>query len=331
MARFLSQGELYATILQKSLETKEILWVCSPYLGSGCHKVFSQEILINPPTDIRFIFPVNDVAVKGGEVDPYEIQYLTEHFRGINIKSHDTFHSNMFIFDNSALVTSANLTVSAFENNIEVGVLLDGADAEAIRSYFNESLWNTAKPVGPLKKYKLMWNLAQKTLKTGNLKKAKPHTEIGDWTNAYINTWYIGVSKWLSKKTVRMIKKETVWLGNLSVVGDVGYHPFTQLKLGDYAYIADSSKRGKIGVALVRISDKARVETDEGDLHCAYETQKTFSLNREQFYEMLKNANISSKTSEIILNGEQVKQITNALGSIKRKRKRKSKARDLGL
>ncbi|MCL5949525.1 MAG: hypothetical protein M1490_03500 [Candidatus Bathyarchaeota archaeon] len=324
MTRFLRNTELYETVLQKSLDAKEILWVCSSAVGLGVHRVFSQEILKNPPVDVRFVFPLNDFTVKDGEVNPYEIQYLMEHFKGISIKSHENFHSNTYIFDNSALITSATLTEAAFESNIEVGVLLEGSEAEDVKNFFNQNLWNTSKSIGELKKYKLMWNLAQKTTKKGSLKKAKTHTKIRDWTNDYINTWYIGVSNWLSAKSERKIKKETNWRTNLSVLGDVGYQAFMHLKLGDYAYLADFSKRGKIGVALVRITDKVRVETDEGDLHCAYEAEKNYSLDREQFYELLKNANIRSKTSETILNDDQLKHVANVLSSIKRKRKRKS-------
>jgi hypothetical protein len=324
MARFLNNTQLYETILQKSSETKDTLLVCSPSIGSGAHKVFSQEILKNPPADIRFVFQVNDSAVKRGEVNPYEIQYLIEHFEGVSIKSNDNFHSNIYIFDNSALITSASLTKAAFESSVEAGVLLEGTGVEEAKGFFNSSLWNSAKSIGDLKKYKQMWNLAQKTAKNSNIKKVKPHTEIKDWTNAYTNTWYIGVPKWLSPKFERKIKKVTNWPTNLSVIGDVGYTAFLQLKLGDNAYIADLNKRGKIGIELVRITDKARVETDEGDYHAAFETEKAYQLEREPFYAMLKNANISSKTSETILNDEQLNQVAIVLASIKRKRKRKS-------
>ena len=324
MARFLYNTQLYETILQKSLETKETLLVCSTSLGLGAHQVFSQEILKNPPADIRFIFQVNDYAVKQGQINPYEMQYLNEHFKGISIRSSDNFHSNIFIFDNSALITSATLTKAAFETNIEAGVLLEGTEAEEVKGFFNESLWNSAKSMGDLKKYKQMWNLAQKTAKNNDIKKAKPHTEIKDWTNAYVNTWYIGVPKWLSPKFERQVKKETYWPANLKVIGDVGYTAFLQLKLGDTAYVADLSKRGKIGIELVRVIDKARVETDEGDYHAAFETEKTYILKREPFHAMLKNANISSRTSETILKDEQLNQIAIVLASIKRKRKRKS-------
>ena len=295
-----------------------------PCLGLGAHRVFSQEILRNPPADIRFVFPLNDFSVKEGAVNPNEIQYLMEHIKDINIKSHENFTSNIYIFDDSALVTSATLTETAFESNIETGVLIEGVEAEEAKGFFNERLWNSAKSISDLKKYKQMWNLAQKTAKTITPKKVKPHTKIKDWTNAYINTWYIGVSKWISTKSGRKIKKETNWSTNLSVIGDVGYNAFLQLKIGDNAYIADLGMRGKIGIELVRIVDKARVETDEGDYHAAFETEKTYHLQREQFYEMLKNANIKSKTSEIILNTDQLNQMAIVLSSIKRKRKNKS-------
>ena len=309
MARFLYNAQLYQTILQKSLETKETLLVCSTSLGIGAHQVFSQEILKNPPADMRFVFRVNDLTVKQGEVNPHEIQYLTEHFKGISIRSSDNFQSNIYIFDNSALITSATLTKAAFETNVEAGVLLEGTEAEEVKGFFNEVIWNSAKSIGDLKKYKQLWNLAQKKTKKISTKKVKPHTEIKDWTNAYINTWYIGVPKWLSPKFERKIKKETNWPTNLSVLGDVGYNAFLQLKLGDNAYIADLTKRGKIGIELIHIVDKARVETDEGDYHAAFEIEKAYILQREPFYEMLKNANIKSKTSEIILNNDQLNQI----------------------
>ena len=325
MNQLLRKTELYETVLQKSLCAKEILWVCSPSLGSGAHRVFSQEILKNPPADTRFIFRANDFAVKEGEFNPYEMQYLMEHFKGAKIKSNENFNSNIYIFDNSALLTSATLTEEAFENNSEVGVLIEGSDVEELKSFFNESLWNTSKPMGDLKKYKIMWNLAQKTSKKVNLKKIKPHTKIRDWTNDFVNTWFIGVSHWISSKSEHKIKKETNWQTNLSVLGDVGYNFFSHVKLGDLAYIADISKRGKIGIELVRIFDKARVETDEGDLHGAFETEKNYALEREPFHEMLKNTNIRFKTSETILNDNQLNQLAIVLSSIKRKRKRKAK------
>ena len=208
-----------------------------------CPQNFFARNLKNPPADLRFLFPVNDLAIKEGGINPYEIQYLTEHFKGICIKSHENFHSNIYIFDNSVLFTSATLTEAAFESNIEAGVLLEGSESEGIKRFFVESLWNNSKLIGDLKKYKLIWNKNRKTPKKGILKKTKPHTQITDWTNNYTNTWYIGVSEWIAAKIENKIKRETNWQTNLSVLGDVGYNFFTHVKLGDYAHIADLSKQ----------------------------------------------------------------------------------------
>ena len=325
MAKFLYNTQLYETILQKSSETKETLLVCSTSIGADAHKVFSQEILKNPPIDIRFILRLNESAVKMGEVNPYEIQYLLEHVKGIKIKSNENFHSEFYIFDDSALLTSATLTKAAFESDVEAGVLLEGTEAEQVKCFFNDCLWNSAKSIGDLKKYKQIWNLTQKTAKKSSVKKVKPHTEIKDWIKAAnVNTWFIGVAKQISPKFERQIKKETNWQKGLSIVGDIGYQAFTQIKLGDYAYVADLSKRGKIVIDFGQIFDRSRVETDEGDLHIAFESEKKYVLQREKFFELLKNANIKSKTSEILLSNDQVSQIAVVLSSIKRKRKRKS-------
>ena len=325
MVKFLSCSELYETIQRKSSEAKEILWVCSPDIGTGAHKVFSQEILKNSPSDIRFVLRLNDIAIKRGETDPYEIQYLIEHFKDSSIKSHDTFHSNIYIFDNSALITSANLTVTAFERNTEAGVLLESAEVDEVKRYFQESLWVNAKSIGDLKKFKKMWSLTQKNPTNDSFNKIKSYIKIKDWTEDYVNTWYIAVPNRMSPKTEQKIKNETGWARDLLLVGDVGYSAFKQLKLGDLTYLANLFKKnGKIEIESARVFDKSRVETDEGDLHVACQVQKKYLLEREQFYALLKNMNIPSKTCETILNEEQLNHLNWSLSKLNTKKENKN-------
>jgi len=326
MARFLSCSQLYEAIQQKSSEAKEVLWVCSSHLGVDAHEVFSQEILRNSLSDVRFAFRLNDAGVRGGEVDPYEVQFFIEHFKGSCIKSHDNFDGNIYIFDGSALLTSSGLTKTAFESSVEIGVMLEGQEVDEVKRFFEHDLWQTAKPIGDLGKFKRIWNTVQKSPKNANLRRVKLRTEIKHWTDDYVDKWYIGVPFRMSGKTERKIKKETSWGTKLSVVGDIGYQTFKQIKLGDLAYLADLSKKsGKIEIKLARIFDKSRVETDQGDLHLAYETENGYLLEREKFYEMLKETGIGSKNSETILNDTQLKHVSTLLSSIKRKRKRSAK------
>ena len=292
-----------------------------PNLGLDAHKIFSQEILKNPPADIRFVFRVDDVSVKKGEVNPYEIQYFMEHFKGSNIRSHTSFHSNIYVFDDSALITSADLTKAAFESNTEVGVLLDDSQVDDIKSFFSTSLWENAKPVTDVKKYKKLWSAVRTNGGTGDLKKKKAPTKINEWTDNYVNTWFFAVPEEMTKKTEKKIRAESNWATELSVVFDIGPVSFRQLKLGDLVFLFNLKKtRGKIEVEMGRIFDKARVETDEGDLHFAYETKKAKIMERNRYYQMLEEANIGPKSHEILLNENQAKLITTTFSLIKSKK-----------
>jgi hypothetical protein len=314
MTRFISCNELYETIQELSLEAKEVLWVCSPHVGCDAHEVFSQELLKNSALDIRFIFSVNDGTVKRGEVNPYEIQYLMDHFKNSCVKSHDTFQSKIYIFDQSALITSANLVKSDFESNLEAGVLIVGPQVDEVKSFFNSTLWENAKPIKDLKKYKKIWNTSKKNASTNDLKKNKTQTKITPWTNNGVATWYFAIPSQISKRTERKIKKETAWPTDLSLMPDIGLGSFKLLKSGDLAFIANLTKRQrKIPVEFARIFDKSRAETDEGDLHFAYETKKTYLIERSGFYEMLQNATIGLHNSDILLNDYQLTQISKTL------------------
>jgi hypothetical protein len=328
MAKFLSCSELYETIQQKSSKTKNCLWVCSPQLGSGALKIFSQEIIKNPPADMRFLFQLNDSSIQLGQINPYEIQCIMEHLEGAIIKVQDTLNANLYIFDEIALVTSANLTESAIENNNEVGLILEGEEATEIKAFFDRNLWQNpnAKNIGNLKKLKKTWNLTQKTtLKNAPLKKNKPHTKIHEWTDDYVNSWYFGVLFRVPQKIEHKIKKETSWPNELLLVADIGYNAFKQLKLGDLTYIANLYKRSRtIEIQLARVFDKAKVETDSGDLHLACQVEKNYQLERARFPDLLKNTHIHSRASETMLNQEQLKLIKDTLDSIKHKRKKAS-------
>ena len=327
MVKFLSCAELYEAIQRVSSQTKELLWVSSVQVGSGAHKIFSQQIIKNPPADIRFVFPLNEATVKRGEINPYEIQYLKEHLKDDCVKANYRTYSNIYIFDNTAFLTSAALTENAFESNLEAGVMLDDAEVEKAKSFFIQNLWQNAKPIGDLKKQKTSWNLTQKlAAKNAKNLKVKPHTKLVECTDNAVNTWYIGVLNRLTSKALQKVRNETNWDRALLLAGDVGYKSFRDLKLGDLTYLADLNRQpGKVQIQLARVHDKARVETDEGDLHLACKVEKNYTLEREDFYGLLKGLGISSRSFEIKLSDEQLKSISIVLSTVKPKRKKSKK------
>jgi len=328
MAKFISGPALYETVRQKSSEAKETFWICSPLLGLDAHEVFSQETTKNPPVDMRFVFRINEATVKRGEVNPYEVQFFMEHFKSGSIRAHDAFHSTIYIFDNSALIASADLTKTAFQSNIEAGILLDEeAQVNEAKNFFSK-LWDAAKPVKDVQKHKKAWN-ASKKIELAGLKGPKPHTKIEQWKDEYFDTWYFSIPSAIAKRAVRKIQKATNWPNNLQLIVDIGPTTFKQVKLGDIAIIADLAKKRASTTKLefARIFDKSRVETDEGDLHFAYETINVYQINRNRFYSILKNASIEAKSTEILLNRDQGKTITAAMPLTKARKRRRRRTK----
>ena len=321
MAKFLSKAELYAAIKQKSSQTRQMLWACSATLGMGAHRVFSQDILKNSLQDVRFVFPLTEATVKEGQVSPREIQFLQEHIEGSAVKTQSSLNANLYIFDDSAFMTSAGLTEATLDSDTATGVMLtEPEEINQIREFFNLVIWQNAKSIGDLKKFKKTYNTAQKN----NPTKTKTITESDDWSDTCFQKWYIGVLRKLPRKVEGKVKVERSWSTKLLLVGDVGYKAFKLLKLGDIAYLFNVFKKvGGVEVQLVRVQDKDKVETDEGDFHLLCQVEKNYLLPREQFQNLLNVMGVHSRNSEVPLNDQQLTQLTQALESIKTKRKSK--------
>lgn len=321
MAKFLSKGELYAAIKQKSSQTRQIMWACSSTLGIGAHRVFSQDILKNSPLDVRFAFPLTEATVKENQVSPHEIQFLQEHIDGSLVKTHSNFYANLLIFDDSAFVTSAGLTQAALDGDTATGVMLtEPEEVDQIKTFFNQAIWQNAKSTGDLKKLKKTYNITQKN----NLSKTKTNAEIEGWPDTSFQKWYIGVLHKLPRQVESKVRVERSWSTKLLFVGDVGYKAFKQLRLGDITYLFNVYKSvGGVEVQLARVHDKEKVETDEGDFHLLCQVEKNYLLPREQFHDLLNAMGIHSKNSEVPINDQQMILLSEALASIKTKRKTK--------
>lgn len=311
MVKFVSGSDLYSLIQDRSASAKNVLWVCSPLLGESAHQIFSQNIIKTAPVDVRFVFRVNDLSVKQGEVNPYEVQYFIEHFN--EVRTNDGFHCSLYIFDDLAIVTSANLTKTAFESNIEAGVLIENQEIEEVKEFFTETLWENASTLRNVEKYKKIWQNRETTSKSHISNRLKKHTHIKEWTDESATTWYFNVPFYFSKKTEQKIKRETNLPKELSIFVDMHITSFRNLKLGDLVFIADlNKKRGKVEIVTGRVFDKCKVETDEGDHHFAYHTMKTYRIDRRKLVTVLGALNLSKK-SDTVLNESQIQALTKLL------------------
>jgi hypothetical protein len=317
MAKFLSEKELYPTILKNSAKAKNIFWVCSPYLGLDSHEVFSRKIMEAPPKDIRFVFRLNMLSVRRGEVNPYEIEYFMEHFTRSSIRTNDAFHSKIYIFDDAALVTSANLSKSAFQTNIEVGVLLQQEQVKKAKSFF-ERLWKISKPVRNLNGYKSAWNKAKAKRKPSEDQYSKrpitPHTRIKPWNEDTANKWFMRITKELTKETENAIYEDTQWARGFGLVADIKRKTFQSLRLGDIVYILDLTGRSKKFVKLeeAKIKDKRKIETDEGNYHFVYEKMNGSKIKKNEFSQLSKKAKLG-KADETMIDRKQANILKEAM------------------
>jgi hypothetical protein len=314
MVRFLSEKELYPVILKESTKARNILWVCSPYLGQDAHEVLSSKIMKTPPKDIRFVFRLNSLSVKRGEVNPYEVEYFLEHFRNSNVKTNDSFHSKIYIFDNSALVTSANLSKRAFERNIEVGVFLQHEQMKKVKEFF-ERLWNISERVDNLDNYKNEWNKVktdrERSDDRSSKKAIRPHTKIQRWNEDIADKWFMYITEEFTRKTEKTILKDTHWSDQLDLVADLKLGTYKSLRLGDIVYIFYTTGKNKNAVEFEegRVKDKREIETKEGNYHFVYEAlskrKRSFSLDKGEFDQLKKKFNINEDDYEVLLNKKQ--------------------------
>ena len=132
--KVIHEQSLSNTIATLSRRARTRIWVASPYIGSvdAISRILSNpwnKALLN----LRLL---TDLGECSREAHPA----LTEFFRYGKIRSLRGLHAKIYILDDHVIVTSANLTATAFTRRYEMGVLLSASiSAGAIAAF--ESWW----------------------------------------------------------------------------------------------------------------------------------------------------------------------------------------------
>ena len=136
-------NELLLKFQELMSSAKSRIWICVPYVGS-LHFVdrISNGIFLRPPVDFRFITDINELSnlnlpVFKKVLELGELRTL----RGV--------HAKIYIIDSLCLVTSANLTETAFTKRHEVGILLTSRETDDILEIFR-SFWKKSDKVTEL-------------------------------------------------------------------------------------------------------------------------------------------------------------------------------------
>jgi|SRR5579863_230216 len=118
---------------------RQRLWIACPFVGGWLATKCLIDIVWkdDPDVDVRLL---TDVKNKGW-LDPVTIREIA--YCG-KVKDLRGLHAKLFIIDDRALVTSANLTRMAFEQRREIGLFLTKSESAPVISIF-EDWWRQAK------------------------------------------------------------------------------------------------------------------------------------------------------------------------------------------
>ena len=117
------------------------LWVASPYIGriDAIRRVLGRGWWDRLPKDaVRILTDADERNINVAAINTFRAKGPVKHLRGL--------HAKLYIIDDDVLLTSANLTKTAFSCRYEIGIILSGPAAQdAIAEY--EKWWDAATDV----------------------------------------------------------------------------------------------------------------------------------------------------------------------------------------
>jgi len=117
------------------------LWIAVPYMGnpSVVKRILGKEWFDNPSVNVKLLTDISDLTCL--DTDTIKIFYD----RG-QVKTLLGLHAKIYIVDDTCLVTSANLTKTAFSKRHEIGMLYSSVEAKQTIRIFNE-WWNKSEDI----------------------------------------------------------------------------------------------------------------------------------------------------------------------------------------
>lgn len=117
-------------------QVKKRLWIASPFIGNwpAVRKILGRKWVDNGDINVRLITDISE----NGNLNPVTIKWFRN--RG-EIKTIKGLHAKIYIIDDSAILSSANLTSTAFSKRYEVGILLSDKEAQTLFDLYSD-WWN---------------------------------------------------------------------------------------------------------------------------------------------------------------------------------------------
>lgn len=137
--------DLVDTLRMRCDNVNKRIWICSPYIGGlkSIRKIIGIKWM-NKNIDFRILTDLSN---------PYNfnIDTILTFLKYSKIKSLKALHAKIYITDDLCLLTSANLTSTAFSKRYEIGTFLNKTESKDVIKFFNE-YWETGEKVFKIKK-----------------------------------------------------------------------------------------------------------------------------------------------------------------------------------
>lgn len=116
---------------------KERVWIVSPYVGSwrAVRRILGEAW---EKVDVRMLTDKDSGILARDTLERFAAHRPIRSLKGV--------HAKLYIVDDSVLLTSANLTETAFTRRYEAGRVLTGEHAEELASFY-ETLWDAGADV----------------------------------------------------------------------------------------------------------------------------------------------------------------------------------------
>ncbi|WP_456474369.1 phospholipase D-like domain-containing protein [Candidatus Pyrohabitans sp.] len=139
--KFLDTKQIFESIRELSSNADRRVYAAVAFVGKESYNLFSENI--RNVEDIRFIVNFSESSVKNGLTNPYGINQLQDF---AEVRNNKNLHAKIYIFDDTALICSANLSRHA-TTNIEAGISINRKDTVEEIVRFFERLWKESKQI----------------------------------------------------------------------------------------------------------------------------------------------------------------------------------------
>lgn len=135
----LTTDKLVNELRNRCDNAKQRIWICTPFIGGlkDVQKIIGGQWL-KPSIDLRVLTDIDDGFILKDT--------FVEFLNCGEVRSLSSLHAKIYIVDDWCLVTSANLTGTAFCRRYEVGQIIPSAEIQTYKDLFND-WWNKADVV----------------------------------------------------------------------------------------------------------------------------------------------------------------------------------------